>query len=318
MGEGLIFSEQLASVRKLKGGERLAERSKVLVEKYPRVSRGMSVDAAIASHKLLKIALNPKERKKYTIKQINEIAHEIYIDQQLCKNERRKIAERDAALILATINEKMNPLLTGQNNPEHIHHELVELGITSLDILERFVDEIPRRADGYRGLIERIGKICYENGYGDDVMPMLNSSLEIIGNMRLQNDENVGAQLYVMHSSLERTKSIISTLHSKKTFETPGVRELRETVITVYIKRGIVTADNFDLTKASSVLKSFELLDDELKDALKDRRETITGNILEQIIEANNRISEIWREKNPEIITNIVTKIKSTISALKK
>ncbi len=315
-----MFPREVSRFGRLKGGEKLINRSKLLVERYPHRKRGIGVDAIIAKHLLLGAGLNGKERRKYSAEDIQRFLWEIEHDKEIRKNERRLIAERDSALILASIGDKMNPLLTGKEKPDYLHSELLETGIASLDVLERFVDEAPRRADGYRGIIERIGDMCHACGHAEDVLPMLNNSIEVFRKMEFDSPDNVGCQLYMMHMSLQKAEKIMNMFKNKKLFENPEFNDLRHTIIVLYIKRGAMTTEGkCDLVKVDSVVESFELFDNELIKTLREKAENFGEGLVDRIVEAHNRLSNTLKTKRGgELIESVIEDIKIATSSLKK
>lgn len=315
-----MFPREVSRFGRLKGGEKLINRSKLLVERYPQRKRGIGVDAFIASHLLLRALLNQKERRKYSYEEIQSLSWEIEHDKEIRKNERRLIAERDSALILASIGDKMNPLLTGKEKPDYLHSELLETGITSLDVLERFIDEVPRRADGYRGLIERIGNMCHACGYAEDVLPMLHNSIEIFRKMEFDSPDNVGCQLYMMHMSLHKAEKIMNMLKSRKLFENPEFNNLRHTIIILYIKRGAITTEGkCDLIKIDSVVESFELFDNELIKMLREKAGNLGDGLVDRIVDAHDRLSDTLKTKRGgELIESVIREIRNATSSLKK
>jgi len=314
-----IFPREVSRFQRLRGSKKIVERSKLLVEKYPKLSRKMSVDALIAAHTLLGAAFNPK-KNCYSAEQLESMWWEIYHDYQLRRNEKRLAAERDSALILATFSDRMNPLLTGKKRPDYLHKELAELGLYSMEMLERFIDESPRRVDGYRGLIERIGNICYERSNAEDILPMLQNSLDIVKKMDLSNDEKVGSQLYIMHSSIHRAEKIISVLGEQKIFENTDIEDLRKTIITIYINRGIITMDGAsDLNRACMVIESFEILDDELIRSIREKTMDVGTDILHKIVDVHMRLSDtLQMKKGAEILSCLVKEIKKATTSLKR
>ena len=315
-----VFPTEISRIGKLRGAEKLVNRSMCLVEKYPKLNGKRSVDAVIATHLLIGALLNERERKKYTLEDLNGLSWEIEYDKEKRKNQRRVIAERESGLILETLREKLNPLLIGEKKPRQMHAELVEMGITSIDLLENFVDHVPGKADGYRGLIERIGNICQESGCSEDILPMLENSLETVKGINLESADNVGSQLYMMHMSLYRADRILDAINNRNLFENSDIKNVRQIILALYIKRGIITTEGrCDLYKAHSILQSFDILDNELISTVKEKAEDVGDHILYRIIEAHDRLSKTLKEKRGgELIEGIINDIRQATNPVKK
>jgi len=314
-----MFPIEVSKFQKLKGSKKIVERSKLLVEKYPKMSRRMGVDAYIALHLLFGAAISESQRKRYTQEDLGHLSWEIHHDREIRKNERRLYAERDCALILSALADKMNPVITATEKPGYIHHGLAELGIESLEVLERFIDVQPRRADGYRGMIEKIGLICESMGYPEDVLPMLRNSIDAVGKINLDNDEDVSSKLFIIHSSLHRAGKIMSVLKKRKIFETQE-GELRESIIALYIKRGLISMDGVcTYQRACLVMDSFEILDNELIGNIKEKTEGVSENILHSIVEAHMKLSDALKiNRGAELINSIISEIKNATISLKR
>ncbi len=196
------------------------------------------------------------------------------------------LAKDNGEVLLSIYARQLNPTVN-KNAPDRFNPKLAESAVRALDLLEIFINRAPESVEAYMNVVESVGQICHAKKYRENIMPILNNSLEIIRGLRFDDEAFLDTRLYLLSSSIGSSASIISRLNEYgingvgnsnvvRIYEKVGDEIIhtnpgREELIRIYLKRGVTAMGrrrNHD--SANEILHIFDEIDSDIVDLIED------------------------------------------------
>ncbi|MEM2908798.1 MAG: hypothetical protein QW171_01420 [Candidatus Bilamarchaeaceae archaeon] len=223
-----------------------------------------------------------------------------------------KLAVKNGRLLLSGFSElDILKKPVKQKPHEEIRQKVKMCAIDSLDILERLIrcNQKAHIIDSYVENIESIVKIKTKV----NIPPALSASLETINGFELKNKEEMEIKLWILTNSIDRINSMISQLDRYGIYEKEGnvvrVHTAREGLIKKYISRPLAAlGGDYSYKKANTILRLFDTIDGVISEAMERgaRTPAISSILVNDLIEASNKVAELLGEKKYEEAIKII------------
>jgi|GEM_PF-2804324 len=190
------------------------------------------------------------------------------------KNGKEPLAESSGGnivIIFTSLNYTIN-----WENTNVLDTNLSELGVRSLDILERVISECPENIDDYVNVFETIGTIYRNREYSENVIPLLETSISIISGWKNIEPEDMETKLRVLSRSVQSCIGMISKLNKHGISEKLDdnvfrMYPSRKYLIQLYLNRELTAlGSSFSDETENLVLSLFSKIDDNIKDFITE------------------------------------------------
>lgn len=166
-------------------------------------------------------------------------------------NTRQMIAGTKGAVLLSVFNERLNPVMGGNEN--EFNPELAKRALRSFEMFERLLDNMPKLLNDYVEVFEKVSAMK-RNAYYENILPMLDKTLDIVESWNTSGYpkealERIETKLAVLERSVSSCISMIDFFNKQHIYEKnggiPKMHPPRERLIEVYLNRVLIAMGNY-------------------------------------------------------------------------